>query len=75
MVALQQLTRADGIDAVLEVLDADGGVIVRDMVPPDTLARFRADMEAAAAGHRVGSVADHEMGQRAGGRRPTRCCC
>lgn len=72
MVSLQQLTRADGIDAVLEVLDADGGVIVRDMVPPDTLARFRADMEAAAAGHRVGSVADNEMVQRFWGRRTTR---
>lgn len=72
MVALQQLTRADGVDAVLEVLDADGGVIVRDMVAPDTLARFRADMEAAAAGHRVGSVADNELVQRFWGRRTTR---
>ena len=72
MVALQQLSRADGVDAVLEVLDADGGVIVRDMVAPDTLARFRADMEAAAAGHRVGSVAENEMVQRFWGRRTTR---
>lgn len=72
MVALQQLTRADGLDAVLEVLDADGGVIVRDMVPTDTLARFRADMEAAAAGHRIGSVADNEMVQRFWGQRTTR---
>lgn len=72
MVALQQLTRADGLDAVLEVLDADGGVIVLDMVPSDTLARFRADMEAAAEGHRVGSVADNEMVQRFWGQRTTR---
>lgn len=72
MVALQQLTRADGVDAVLEVLDTDGGVIVRDMVPPDTLARFRADMERAAARHRVGSVADNEVVQRFWGRRTTR---
>lgn len=58
MVALQQLTRADGVDAVLEVLAADGGVIVRDMVAPDTLARFRADMEAEAARRAPGAVTD-----------------
>jgi ectoine hydroxylase-related dioxygenase (phytanoyl-CoA dioxygenase family) len=69
---LQQLTRADGVQAVLEVLDTDGGVIVRDMVPPDTLARFRADMERAAAGHRAGSVAENEVVQRFWGRRTTR---
>jgi ectoine hydroxylase-related dioxygenase (phytanoyl-CoA dioxygenase family) len=45
---------------------------VRDMVPPDTLARFRADMERAAAGHRVGSVAENEVVQRFWGRRTTR---
>ncbi|MEN9645731.1 MAG: hypothetical protein RL238_2400 [Actinomycetota bacterium] len=72
MVALRELTRADGVDAVLEVLDADGGVIVRDMVPPDTLAQFRADMQAHADGHRAGTVAENPVIQAFWGRRTTR---
>ena len=58
MVQLVQLERADGPEAIREVLDADGGVIVRDFVDPGVLAAFRADMETAAAGHRAGTVSD-----------------
>jgi ectoine hydroxylase-related dioxygenase (phytanoyl-CoA dioxygenase family) len=62
MVALQQVTRADGAQAVLESLERDGAVIVRDMVPEDVLGRFRDDMRAVAAGHVVGpSVEDQEI--------------
>jgi ectoine hydroxylase-related dioxygenase (phytanoyl-CoA dioxygenase family) len=48
MVALEQVTRSDGPQAVLELLDRDGAVIVRDMVAPDVLGRFRDDMQRAA---------------------------
>lgn len=64
MVQLQHVTRADGGEAVLAALDADGAVVVRDMVPPDTLRRFRADMEAHATGHRAGSLADSTIVQK-----------
>ena len=64
MVQLQQVSRADGPDAVFAALDADGAVVVRDMVAPHTLQQFRADMEAHAAGHRAGSVADSDVVQR-----------
>ena len=72
MVALQELTRADGVDAVLEVLDTDGGVIVRDMVPPDTLARFRDDVVAHASGRRAGTVSDNQMVRKFWGEQTTR---
>lgn len=58
MVQLQQVSRDDGPEAVLAALDADGAVVVRDMVAPQTLQQFRTDMEAHASGHRAGTVAD-----------------
>lgn len=68
MVALQQVTKADGAEAVLDALARDGGVIVRDMIAPDVLTAFRADMETAAASHRVGTVSDNPSVQRFWGR-------
>jgi ectoine hydroxylase-related dioxygenase (phytanoyl-CoA dioxygenase family) len=59
MVALEQVTRADGLSAVMELLDRDGAVIVRDMVAPDVLEQFRADMQAEAARRVVGPNVDH----------------
>jgi len=59
-VRLQQVHLSDGVDAVLEVLAADGGVIVRDFVDPATLQRFRDDMVSHATGRPVGTVADNE---------------
>ena len=58
MPRLEEVTRADGVQAVLEVLDRDGAVIVRDFLDPDVHRQFRADMEAHASGHRAGSVAE-----------------
>jgi len=68
MVALQQVTKADGVEAVLDALARDGGVIVRDMIAPDTLASFRADMETAASAHRVGTVSENPSVQGFWGR-------
>jgi ectoine hydroxylase-related dioxygenase (phytanoyl-CoA dioxygenase family) len=59
MVALEQVTRADGLDTVLELLARDGAVIVRDMVAPDVLGRFRDDMRAAAGNGSIGPNVDH----------------
>lgn len=64
MVALQQVDKSDGIEAVLAALATDGGVIVRDFVEPATLQHFRDDMEAHASGHRVGTVADSASVQK-----------
>jgi ectoine hydroxylase-related dioxygenase (phytanoyl-CoA dioxygenase family) len=72
MPRLQEVGRADGVEAILEVLAADGAVIVRDFLDPDVNRRFRADMEAHAAGHRVGSVADNAIVQKFWGQRTTR---
>ncbi|MFM2077232.1 MAG: hypothetical protein RJA49_1122, partial [Actinomycetota bacterium] len=58
MPRLEEVTKADGVQAVLEVLDRDGAVIVRDFLDPDVHRQFRADMEAHASGHRAGSIAD-----------------
>lgn len=58
MVALREVSKSDGTQAVLEALEADGAVIVRDFLAPDLLARFRTDMEAHASGHRAGTVSD-----------------
>jgi ectoine hydroxylase-related dioxygenase (phytanoyl-CoA dioxygenase family) len=60
VVGLLAIGKDDGIDPALAALDADGAVIVQDFLAPDLLDRFRADMVAHAAGHRVGTVADHE---------------
>jgi ectoine hydroxylase-related dioxygenase (phytanoyl-CoA dioxygenase family) len=72
MPSLQQLDRADGVAAAMEVLASDGGVIVRDMIAPDTLQRFRDDMVAHASGHPVGTVAESEQVRRFWGERTTR---
>jgi ectoine hydroxylase-related dioxygenase (phytanoyl-CoA dioxygenase family) len=72
MPRLQEVGTADGVEAVLEALAIDGAVIVRDFLDPDVHRRFRADMEAHAAGHRTGSVADNAMVQKFWGQRTTR---
>ena len=64
MVALQQVDKSDGIEAVLAALAADGGVIVRDFIEPGTLQHFRDDIEAYASGHRAGTVADSSSVQK-----------
>jgi ectoine hydroxylase-related dioxygenase (phytanoyl-CoA dioxygenase family) len=64
MVALQQVDKSDGIEAVLAALAADGGVIVRDFLEPATLQQFRDDMIAHASGHRAGTVADSTSVQK-----------
>ena len=72
MVALEHLGKHDGIDAVLEVLDRDGAVVVRDFLLPEVHERFRDDMVAHASGHRSGSVADSAVVRAFWGERTTR---
>jgi ectoine hydroxylase-related dioxygenase (phytanoyl-CoA dioxygenase family) len=72
MPELQEIGKGEGVDAALEVLAADGAVIVRDFLAPGTLERFRDDMVAAAAGHRVGTVADDANVREFWGERTTR---
>lgn len=57
---LQETTFADGTDAVLAALDADGGVIVHDFISADVLTELRADMQAAAEGQHFGTVSSNE---------------
>lgn len=72
MPVLQEVDKGDGVDASLEVLAADGGVIVREFLSPATLERFRDDMVAHASGHRVGTVADDADVRSFWGERTTR---
>lgn len=72
MPRLEHVGRADGVDAVLEVLDRDGAVVVRDFLAPGLREAFLADMRAHAAGHRSGSVADNEVIRAFWGERTTR---
>ena len=72
MVQLQQVGKSDGRQAVLELLAADGAVIVRDFVAPATLAQFRDDMVAHASGHRTGSVVTNATVRRFWGEHTTR---
>jgi ectoine hydroxylase-related dioxygenase (phytanoyl-CoA dioxygenase family) len=51
--------RADAAD-IVAALDRDGAAIVRDLLDPDLLERFRADVVRHAASHRVGSAAPAE---------------
>ena len=56
MAELQQIAApADAAD-VVAALERDGGVIVRDLVDSDVLARFRDDMVRHASAHRVGTA-------------------
>ena len=64
MPRLQEINKSDGAAAATAALAGDGAVIVHDFIDPDLLARFRADMEAHADGHRAGSVADVEAVRR-----------
>ncbi len=64
MAELRRLTRADGARRILDALDADGGVIVSDLLASDTLERFRADVARHAGDHRAGTVSDHPIVQR-----------
>ena len=45
MAQLKELNQADGIDAIYDELQASGGVIVQDFLPPELLARLNADMD------------------------------
>jgi ectoine hydroxylase-related dioxygenase (phytanoyl-CoA dioxygenase family) len=72
MVQLQQISKSDGVQAVLDVLATDGGVIVRDFVAPDTLERFRTDMVAHAGGVDAGSRAAAPSVRAFWGERTTR---
>ncbi len=69
---LQEVTRADGITAVMAALEADGAVIVRDMLTPATLESFRGDMVAHASGRAPGSVADSATVRKFWGEHTTR---
>lgn len=55
MAELQHLPNDASIDDVVAGLDRDGAIIVDGILAPDLLARFRADMETAAATFRAGS--------------------
>jgi ectoine hydroxylase-related dioxygenase (phytanoyl-CoA dioxygenase family) len=72
MVQLQQISKSDGVQAVLDVLAVDGGVIVRDFLAPDTLERFRSDMVAHASGVDAGSRASAASVRAFWGERTTR---
>ena len=72
MVALQQLSKDDGIVPILAALASDGAVIVRDFLDPATLQHFRDDMEAVADEHPAGTQAESEVVQRFWGRNTKR---
>ncbi|MDO8364248.1 MAG: phytanoyl-CoA dioxygenase family protein [Actinomycetota bacterium] len=72
MVALQQVAKHDGAEAVLAALATDGAVIVRDFLAPGLLQQFRDDMEAHASGHPAGSLADNQQVQQFWGRNTKR---
>ncbi len=72
MVRLEEVSKADGVQAVLEVLDRDGAVIVRDFLDPDTHQRFSDDMIRHAAGHHAGSVAENAAVREFWGEHTTR---
>ena len=61
---MQNFHKSDGVRPVLDALALDGGVIVHDMIPPDTLGAFRDDMIRHAAGHRVGTLAEQKSVQK-----------
>ncbi|MFZ4717830.1 MAG: phytanoyl-CoA dioxygenase family protein [Ilumatobacteraceae bacterium] len=72
MARLEQVGKSDGVSAVLELLERDGAVIVRDFLDPAVHARFRDDMVAHAAGHRAGAESDHPLVAGFWGRKTTR---
>ncbi len=72
MARLEEVTKADGVQAALEVLDRDGAVIVRDFLDPDVHQQFSDDMVRHAAGHRAGSVAENAAVREFWGERTTR---
>ncbi len=72
MPRLQEVTKDDGVAAVMAALDADGAVIVRDMLTPGTLEAFRDDMIAHASGRAPGSVADNAVVRKFWGEHTTR---
>lgn len=55
-VRLQETTFAAGTEGVLAALSRDGAVIVHDMIAPDALEQFRADMERVAQERQLGTV-------------------
>lgn len=72
MVELQEVGRGDGVAAILEILDADGAVIVRDFLDPAVHARFRDDMVRHASGRPAGSSAESAAVRWFWGERTTR---
>jgi ectoine hydroxylase-related dioxygenase (phytanoyl-CoA dioxygenase family) len=72
MVQLQEISKSDGVQAVLDVLATDGGVIVRDFVAPLTLGRLRDDMVSHASGVAAGSRAAAASVRAFWGERTTR---
>lgn len=56
---VQQLVRADGVEAVWKALDIDGAVIVTDFLERPLLERFRSDMERVAAERSHGTRSDN----------------
>lgn len=69
---LEHVGKADGVAAVLEVLERDGAVIVRDFIDPTVHERFRDDVVAHASGHRTGSVSGNQMVRKFWGEQTTR---
>lgn len=64
MVRLQQVTRDDGVEAVMAGLADDGAVIVRDFIAAPTLRRFRDDIDSHADALAAGTLADSPVVQR-----------
>src|SRR5262245_11003611 len=58
MPTLQHLADDAPIEHVLKVLDDDGAAVIDNMLDSDLLARFRGDMESAAASFQPGTQAD-----------------
>jgi ectoine hydroxylase-related dioxygenase (phytanoyl-CoA dioxygenase family) len=58
MPTLQHLTMDAPTDHLLKVLDSDGAVVIDQLLDAELLARFRADMERAAATINTGTQAD-----------------
>lgn len=69
---LATVTVADGVEPVLAHLATDGGVVVRDFLDADLVARFRADMERHAAALAAGTRAESPAVQAFWGARTIR---
>lgn len=58
---LTTVTRNAGMDEILAIIDRDGGVIVEDMINPETLRRLNAELDESIASTAPGSRTDDRL--------------